>query len=233
MSLIPQISPDFIGSILGLILTLMVFSYLLGDNGLFRLAVHILVGVSSGFVAVVAWYSVIWPLLFYPLWTGSSAERGLLIIPLIMSLLLLAKAFPRISMLGSPVMAYLVGVGAAAAIGGGVLGTMIPQVQATINQVDWRTAGADSGSSMLFLFNGLIFLVGALSTLVYFQFGVRSRGKSQGDRFVLIEWIALVGRVFITIALGVLFAGAFLAALAAFVERWEFIYSFIRSLLIS
>ena len=70
MSFLPNVSPDFIGSIIGFILTLMVFSYLLGDNGLFRLAVYILVGVSAGFVAVVALYNLIWPQLIIPLWSG-------------------------------------------------------------------------------------------------------------------------------------------------------------------
>jgi hypothetical protein len=233
MSFLPNVSPDFIGSIIGFILTLMVFSYLLGDNGLFRLAVYILVGVSAGFVAVVAWYNVIWPQLIIPLWSGDGTERGLLLIPLIMSILLIFKAFPRFSKLGTPVMAYLVGVGAAAAMGGAVLGTLIPQILATINQVNWRTMDSNTGSSMLLLIDGLIFLVGAVSTLVYFQFGVRASGKSQGARSVYMDWIAQLGQFFITIALGVLFAGVFLSALTAFVERWQFIFYFLKSLFLN
>jgi hypothetical protein len=230
MSFLPGVSSDFIGSILGFVLTLMVFSYLLGDNVLFRLAVHILVGVSAGFVGVVAWYNVIWPQLILPLWQGSGFERSILVVPLVMSFLLLAKAFPRFSGLGTPVMAFLVGVGAAAAMGGAVLGTLIPQVQTTINQVNWRSTALTPGSSILLLINGFIFLAGSVSTLIYFQFGVRSQGKSQGARPVYIEWIAQVGQLFVTIALGVIFAGVFLSALAAFVERWQFIYLFVKSL---
>lgn len=229
MNILPNISSDFIGSMVGFILTLMIFSYLLGDNGLFRLAVHILVGVSAGFVGVVAWYNVIWPQLIYPLWDGTGTNRALLIVPLVMSLLLFAKAFPRFSKLGSPVMAYLVGVGAASAMGGAIMGTLIPQVQSTINQVDWRSAGSGLSSSSLLIVNGLIFLVGAISTLAYFQFTARSQGKVLTERSPLIEWLAQLGQFFITVALGVLFAGVFLSALAAFVERWQFIYFFVKS----
>jgi hypothetical protein len=43
---------DLIWTIVGFILTLMVFSYLFGDNPLFRLVTYLFVGVSAGFAAV-------------------------------------------------------------------------------------------------------------------------------------------------------------------------------------
>ena len=156
-------------------------------------------------------------------------DQMVLLIPLAMSLLLGTKFFPKISKLGSPVVAFLVGVGAATAIGGAVLGTLIPQVRVTIYQIDLPPYDPNSGSSFMLLINGLIFLVGAVSTLVYFQFSAKSEGKSQGVRSIYLEWIAQLGQFFITVALAAIFAGVLLAALAAFVERWRFIYLFIRS----
>ena len=55
MSLAQLSLPDLAGTILGFFLTLMVFSYVFGDNGLFRAAIYIFVGVASGYAAVVAW----------------------------------------------------------------------------------------------------------------------------------------------------------------------------------
>ncbi len=52
---------DLIAGWVSLTLTLMVFSYLLGDNFLYRLAIAVLVGVAAGYVAVVAVESVILP----------------------------------------------------------------------------------------------------------------------------------------------------------------------------
>ena len=43
---------EFIGLIVGFILTLLVFSYLLGDNPLYRIAIHLLVGTSAAYAAV-------------------------------------------------------------------------------------------------------------------------------------------------------------------------------------
>ena len=52
---------DGIGAFLGFVLTLLIFSYLIGDNPLFRITVHIFIGVSAGFAAVIALENVILP----------------------------------------------------------------------------------------------------------------------------------------------------------------------------
>ena len=44
---------DDIGLIIGFVFTLMIFSYLLGDNFLYRLAVYVFVGFTAGFIAIV------------------------------------------------------------------------------------------------------------------------------------------------------------------------------------
>ena len=58
--------PELVGAGLGLVFTLFVFSYIFGDNALFRIAMSIFVGVASAFAGVVAWYNVIWPQLLRP-----------------------------------------------------------------------------------------------------------------------------------------------------------------------
>jgi hypothetical protein len=221
---------DLLGGFIGLMLTLLVFSYLLSDNILFRVTIHIFIGVAAGFSAVVAYYNVIYPRLILPLLSGSQGERLVLLVPLVLSILLLAKVSPRLARWGNVSMAYLVGVGAAVAIGGALLGTLFPQVGATINQFDLRI-GEGSGSSILFQFvNGSIILVGVLVTMAYFHFGIRAEPDQPSERPVWIEWMARVGKVFIAIAFGVLFAGVYSAALMALVERLYFLVDFIKTL---
>lgn len=221
---------ELVGALLGFILTLSIFSYLLGDNFLFRLAIHIFIGVSAGFAAVVVWYNVIWPQLIAPMIAGSQAERMLLLVPLILSLLLLAKASPRLSALGTPALAYLVGVGAAAAVGGALLGTIFPQVSASINQFDLDAARQSGAGTSLLLVNGILSLVGTLATLIYFHFGTRpAQGRSQ-PRPPWLESIALIGQGFVAITFGTLYAGAIAAAMVALIERWDFMVKFILSL---
>lgn len=223
---------DLLGGFVGFLLTLLVFSYLLGDNILFRVAIHIFIGVAAGFAGVVAFYNVILPRLILLLLTGTPDERLLLLVPLGLSMLLLLKVSPRLARWGNVSMAYMVGVGAAVAIGGALMGTIFPQVGATINMFDLQF-GQGSGSSILFRFmNGSIILVGALTTLAYFHFGIGRASDPLSQRPAWIEWLARIGKIFISIAFGVLFAGVYSAALMALVERLYFIVDFIKTLLL-
>ncbi len=148
---------DLVSGGISFLLTLMVLSYLIGDNPLFRVAIYIFIGVSAGYVAAIAWHQVLYPRLFLPLLPASLGERLLLIIPLVLGLLLLLKLSPRTASAGTLPMAFLVGVGAAVAIGGAVLGTLFPQTQAAMNAFDLSTAGQ---YRLERIFEGVFLLVG-------------------------------------------------------------------------
>ena len=117
---------ELISGFIGLVLTLLIFSYLIGDNPLFRSAVYIFIGTSSGYAAVIFWYDVLLPKLSV-LRADNPSQFVLGLIPFLFGATLLAKPFPRIAWLGSFAMALLVGVGAATALSGAVIGTLIPQ----------------------------------------------------------------------------------------------------------
>lgn len=221
---------DAIGGLVGLVLTLFVFSYIFGDNFLFRLAIHIFIGVSAGIVAVVVGVNVIWPQLISPLLFSNPAEKLMLVVPLLLSLLLIAKISPRFAQLGNPVLGYLVGVGAAAAIGGSVLGTVFPQVGASINYLDLGAASLGGENIGLRFINGSIVLVGVLSTLIYFNFGARSNALGVPEQPFWLRGISWVGQAFIAVTFGALFAGVYAASLTALIERWDFILQFFNQI---
>jgi hypothetical protein len=217
---------DFVSGGISFLLTLMVLSYLIGDNPIFRIAIYIFIGVSAGYVAVVAWHQVLYPRLVLPLLSASLGERLLLVIPLVLGLLLLLKISPRTAGLGSLPMAFLVGVGAAVAIGGAIFGTLFPQTQASMNVLDLSTAGQ---YQLERIFEGVFMLVGTVTALVYFQFSAKATatGPQRGKLVRILSW---VGQIFIAITFGVLFAGVFMAALTALIERLNFIVTFLSSL---
>ena len=200
---------ELISAIVGFLLTLMVLSYLIGDNPLFRLALYLFIGVSSGYAATVIVYHVLLPKL------AQIQTNVLLVIPLILGASLLAKLSPRTSWIGNFAMAMLVGVGAAAALSGALLGTLVPQAQAAMDAFDLRT----SDSAFLQFANGVVMLIGTVVTLAAFQFGAKRAPDGTIKRNVLLEGTAWVGRLFIAITFGVLFAGVYMAALTAMIER--------------
>lgn len=219
-----SLSVDFITGLVAFLLTVMVLSYLIGDNPFFRLAIYIFVGVAAGYAGAVAWHQVLWPKLFRPIVYGTLLERFLAIIPLLLGILLLAKLSPRAARLGNPAMAYLVGVGAAVALGGAVLGTIFPQTLAIVDLFNPISTGMVER-----LFEGSIILIGAITTLVYFHFGARTTpaGPQRGGLIRALSW---VGQIFIGITLGAVFAGVYAAAMTAFIERIHFLWTFLSSI---
>lgn len=217
---------DFVGVFLGFILTLLVFSYVLGDNPLFRLAAHIFIGVSAGYAAVITIYNVLLPQLIFPLIYGGEGETYFSIGMLIPSLFLFAKVTP-IKRAGNWAMAILVGIGAAAAVGGAITGTLLPQTIGTINSIEPSATGDTTWANWL---NAGIIILGTISTLIYFHFGVRSKPGRIPKRFAFIEKIGKIGQLFIATTFGVLFAGIYLAALTALIERISFLWNFIKGI---
>lgn len=221
-------SIEVISVFIGFILTIMIFSYLIGDNPLFRIAVYLFIGVSSGYAAVVVWYSVLIPKLFEPL--RDPSQLVYLVVPLILCFSLLTKLSPRISWIGNFAMAVLVGVGAATAVGGALLGTLIPQAQASMEAFDLRSAGSGSGA-ILKLAEGVVMLAGTVLTLAYFHFSAGRAADGSVKRNALLEFLAWGGRIFIAITFGVLFAGVYMAALTALIERLSSLINFAKGLL--
>jgi hypothetical protein len=198
--------------IASLVFTLMIFSYVIGDNFLFRIALYIFTGVSAGYIASVAWWQVLLPKLFIPLLTGSTQEAILLMFPLFGIFMILMKVSPRLAGIARLAMAFIVGAGAAVTIAGALRGTLIPQVSGTIN--------AFAPTSNLFvLINGFAILLGTMLTLIYFHFGARARADGTVHRLGIIEILAWLGRFFVGVTLGVLFAGVYAASLTALIER--------------
>ncbi len=213
---------DTIGSVLGFALTLCIFSYLLGDNPLYRIAVSIFVGSAAGYAVVIAWYAVIWPQLFAPLLSLDNlfSFRFELIGPALGALLLTAFLLLKLGQatrrLGSVATAFLVGVGSAVAIGGAVTGTLFPQTSATfLNLLPNDASGVDFLEKAIS--NGVI-IAGTLATLGFFYYGGRAQPGGTTERPAIAKPIAVVGQVFIGTAFGVMYAGALAASLAFFAQ---------------
>ena len=222
---------DWIGALLGFVLTLLVFSYLIGDNQLFRITLHLFIGVSAGFAATVVIYNVIFPRMFAPLIAGQGSEQILALVPIILAGLLITKISPRFAFIGNLPMAYVVGVSAAAAVGGAVLGTLIPQTLASMNLFDVQASQAFDADLGLRLINGIIILIGTLATLAYFQFSSLSKFSEKTSLQTWIDGLGQIGQVFVAITFGFLFAGVFSAALTALIGRVLFLVDFIRSII--
>ncbi len=196
---------DLVGLLVGFLLTLLVFSYLWGDNPAYRLAVHLLVGVSAAYAAVVTVEQFLWPV--YLALRQPEGQDLLWLIPLLLALLLLLKLTPRLAPAGRSAVAFLVGAGAAVAVVGAVAGTLIPMV-------------VQPGSG----WRGFVVALLTITLLVYFRLTRQSSLTGPG-------WLALprwektarfLGRSVLTITLGAVFAGVLSTSLVLLVDRVSF-----------
>jgi len=221
-----NLNSDLLWMLVSFVLTLCIFSYLFGDNPLFRLATGLLIGVSAGYFVVVIIYQVILPRLVVPLLQGSLIA----LVPLFLSGLLLTKLSPRLSRLGNLSMAYLVGAGAAIAIGGALLGTLFTQIDGAIGAFSPVAAAGPDQRGLLILEGGLTVL-GTIAALVYFTFTSREKPGGQAKRSLLVRFFSVLGQLFIAITLGAVFAGVMTSTVTALVERSSFIVTVIRTFL--
>ncbi len=200
-----------IGIWLGFVLTLMVFSYLLGDNLLYRIAIYAFVGLAAGFVTIVTLESVLLPWFNAAINTGDTGNLILGVIPLIFGAFLLLRMTKRFSQLGTLVLAVIIGVGTAVALVGTISGTLIPLTSTTAS-----APGLDA-------LNGFILVIGVISTLIYFQYLARRAPGGEIQRGLVVRTVGAVGQGFIAVTLGALYGGAILTGLVVFSERIAFL----------
>ncbi len=206
---------DFAGLVLGAVLTLLIFSYLLGDNPLYRLALHLFVGALVGYS-----FGVVFREVLLKMALGQLQSNPILLVPLVMGLwLFFFKSIPRLAYIGNFVIAYLVGVGTAVALSGALLGTIVPQVEATgraLSPASWA-------SFHLGPLDGLLIVLGTVCTLMAFTFTARKQRGLAGVWARSVGLMSKVGRMFLIFAFGVAFTGALTASLSVFIGRMQYL----------
>ncbi|MDW8325866.1 MAG: hypothetical protein RMK99_04805 [Anaerolineales bacterium] len=210
-----NLSVDLIGGVVGFALTLMVLSYLIADNPLYRIALHLFVGMVAGFVVVTVTLDV-----FVPQLMASSGSGWITVVGLVLAALLTLKMFSGGSNLGRLPLAYLVGLGAAVAVGGAITGTLLPQTRAT-----WFALGGDLSQ----LISNILIFVGTACTLLAFHYGARAGAPAQQS--APLRALALAGQFFISITFGVIYAGALAGGVSYLAERISFLWEFLTRLL--
>lgn len=162
------------------IATLVVLAGLFGERRLFGLAQHLLAGLATGYLAVLALREVLLPRLAAPLVADPAGRPDLWLALGLVVLTALALWVPR--RVAAVPLAVLIGSLAAFALGGAVVGTVLPQAAAAI-VVPTDAAGLVAGLASL--------VITVLVLLAFVHGAPRARvvaaGASAG------RWLMLVG----------------------------------------
>jgi len=195
-------------TLLSFALSLIVLSYPLGDNWLFRLAMYAFVGLVAAFTVIATLEGVILPLA-----DGDSLNALLLIGGLILVALLLLKPLRFLTPISNLALALLIAVGAAVALIGAISGTLLPLLA--------QTASPSPNG----LGETLIVFVGVVTSLVYFQYAARRRPDGTLTRPPLLNGLAAIGQGFVVVALGALYGAAILTSLAILTGQLSSIFA--------
>ncbi len=205
---------------LGAVLTLLIFSYLLGDNPLYRLALHIFVGASVAYICVVAIDGVILQVLSPPdtADSGSGLLWGISLVGVLLGALLLTRGIRSLSWLSGISVAVLLGVGVGVALGGAVIGTLVPQVDAATNPAVLEPSITPGVFKPL---GQIVAVVGTITGLAVFSFTSRQPSRRLVNR--LLNGGARLGRWFILIGFGAAYGGVLVASLTFFADRVQYL----------
>jgi len=212
---------EMIGYITAAIFTILIFSYSLRDNPLYKLVIHIFIGAAAGYAGAIGLKDVLIPRIM------NMSPLGV-IVPGILIFLLLLKAFPKTAQYGNLSSALLLGVGAAIAVHGAIQGTLIPLVSSSSKifsptEIQLLSQNGQTGRIFMLILQGIIVLSGIIATLMYFHFSAQKTENQAIIRPKYIDTLAKIGQGFIAITFGVIFAGIYSAALTALVERINFL----------
>jgi hypothetical protein len=164
------------------LVTIGIWAYLVGDRRFFRLAQHLLAGLATGYLVLLAIREVLVPRLLEPLISDPGANA------LLWPALALTVAMAGARWLPRPVVAIPVAVlvagTAAFALGGAVVGTLLPQVAGAV-----LAPGLASGAVL----NGIIGLLITMLVLLAFLHGAPRRralvGAAGAGRWLLLAGI--------------------------------------------
>lgn len=210
---------DTIGLLIGFTLTLMIYSYIIGDNPLFRLGINILVGVSGGYAGIVVLRAIILPVFAQLIANPASIASLLWLVPILLALLLILQRLPKFSWLGDNALALMVGVGSAVALMGAISGTLLPQL---LNFGDNGELG---------LIEGIIVAVLTVCTLLTFYFTGRKTEEGIWKRPLWLRGIVPIGQTVLMITFGFLFATIISTSLVLLTQRIDYYVTQLMQLL--
>jgi len=232
-------------TLLGVIVTLGIFSILYKENPVFRFLEHIFIGLATGFSAVFLWFNFVEPKWFVPMmpktlihktqYHAAGQGQWWLFFALLVGLLFFSVYVPRLAWMNRLILGVIMGFFAGLGLQM-FIGLIGPQITSSFKPPVTRyNPGEPVPAGMPFDANNLrigdshwylhpfaiVFIVVLVCTLAYFIFSVEQRKG----------WIrkpANAGRYFLMITLGSIFGTTVMGRLSLLIARLEFVIASVQ-----
>ncbi len=229
---------EVIGVWIAAFLTLAILSLVIKENPVYRFAEHIFVGVSAGYGVMNTFDQSIKPKILQYLSSPSpenviinlgtyrfmgkevpfiTLEHVLLFIGVVLGIMILMKLeifqyiAPQLRGLSLYSLAVIIGIGTGINLTAAFQGILFPQIQSTFLPL-WM---ADMGTHWFEVFTNWVFVIGVITTLLYFFFSVEQKG--------IMKPIVNVGIVFIMVAFGASFGYTVMGRISLLLGRIYFL----------
>ncbi len=173
-----------IGIWAGAFFTLAIYSFLYKENPVYRLAEHLVVGISLGYGMAITYDVVLKPKLIEPLLSGN---HWVLLVPAILGLLYITRFIPGIAWLSRYPIAFLMGT----AMGVGFPLTMKAEVLRQLEAA--MQPFYQSGMPWHVVFGNIVLIFGTLAALIYFFFSKPHKGLFFGTGSKIGIWVIMLG----------------------------------------
>ena len=175
---------ESIGIWVGAFFTLAIYSFLYKENPVYRLAEHLVVGISAGYGIAITYENVVEPRLIEPLIVGN---EWVLLIPGLLGLLYITRFIPGIAWLSRYPIAFVMGT----AMGVGFPLTMktnvLRQLEAAMMPI------YETGMPWHMVFGNIVLILGTLAALIYFFFSKPHKGPFFGTGSKIGIWVIMLG----------------------------------------
>lgn len=188
------------------LLTLMIYSFLYKDNPFYKLAEHIFMGLSIGYMIVIYYYNYIIPRVYEPLF--HAPHQWSLIFPIILGSLTFGIFSKKYNWLIKYPLAFYIA---------GYAGIRIPLLLQSwiLRQVEASFLTPDKFTSVMSSVDAILIFAGLVTTLIYFFF---SKKREHG-----FGAAANVGITFIMLAFGAAFGYTVMARISLLIGRMQFL----------
>lgn len=185
--------------------TILLISIVFKDNPAYRFAEHTYVGLYAGYTVALQYYNYIRPNVQDRLLKN---KEYIFLIPILIGLLMYTRYIKPIAWLARYTISFNLGIGTGYVLSKDMKPFFVDQVKATFLKL-WGV------SDWWKLLSNWIFVVGVVTSLVYFLFTLQKKGV-QGH-------VSMIGRVVMMVAFGAAFGNTVMARVALFLGRMQFL----------
>lgn len=164
--------------------TLAIYSFLYKENPIYRLAEHLVVGISLGYTMAITYDITLRPRLIDPLLAG---ESWVLLIPGILGLLYITRFIPSLAWLSRYPIAFLMGTAMGVGFPLTMKASVLRQLEAAMVPI------YSSGMPWHIVLGNLVMILGTLSALIYFFFSKPHKGLFFGTGSKIGIWVIMLG----------------------------------------